>query len=160
MEALIWLIGLALYMAYRAYRAYVLVQRKQEAHQKRQAEIEVANRKRRGEVIYEDMEPKQELPWDFDPDVYREKEARSYRAKVKQAPQEEENIYQKKLKAIEDEKRDRSKREIDNLVVNERESVSTGFSIKLDHKSLVNSIIMSEVLQQPRAKRPIRPMKF
>lgn len=155
MEALIWIIGFIGYMAYRAYRAYALVQRKQAASKERQAEIEVANRRRRGEVIYEDMEPKQELPWDFDPDAYKEKEVRSYRVETKQAPLEEENIYQKKLKTIGDEKRDRSKREVGN-VVNEREAVSTGFSIQLDNRALVTAVIMSEVLQPPRAKRPIR----
>ena len=158
MEALIWVIGFILYMAYRAYRAYVIVQRKQAASRERQAEIEVANQRRRGEVIYEEMEPKQELPEDFDPDNYKEKEVRSYRVKVNQVPQEEENIYQNKLKAIEDKQRDRSNREVDNLVVNEeKRPVPIGFSIQLDNQSLVTAVIMSEVLQPPRAKRPIRP---
>ena len=157
LEGLIWIIGFIVYMAYRAYRAYALAQRKQAASQERRAEIEVANRRRRGEVIYEDMEPKQELPWDFDPDQYRKKEVRSYRVEVKQAPSEEENIYQKKLKAIGDEKKDRSSRAADNLVINEEiESVPRGFSIQLDNKSLINAVIMSEILQSPRAKRPIR----
>ena len=154
MEAIIWIVIFIIYMVYRAFSA---TQRKQAASQKRQAEIEAANRRRRGEVIYENMEPKQELPWDFDPDAYKEKEVRSYRTEVEQAPSEEENIYQKKLKAIGEEKRDRPDREVDNLVTNEaREPVPIGFSIQLDNKSLVNAVIMSEVLQPPRAKRPIR----
>jgi len=156
LEALIWIIGFIGYMAYRAYRAYTLVQRKQAASKERQAEIEVANRRRRGEVIYEDMEPKQELPWDFDPDIiFKEREVRTSQFEMKQVPPEEENAFQKKLKTIGDEKRDRSKREVGN-VVNEREAVSTGFSIQLDSRSLVTAVIMSEVLQPPRAKRPIR----
>ena len=156
-EALIWVIGFIIYIAYRAYRAHVLVQRKRAASQERRAEIEVAHKKRRGEFVPEDTAPKQELPWDFDPDDYKEKEVRSYRIEVKQVPKEEENVYQKKLKVIEDEQRSRSNREAGNVAINEkREPAPVGFSIKLDNQSLVNAVIMSEVLQPPRSKRPIR----
>ena len=154
LEAIIWVVIFALYMAYRAFS---ITKKKQAEHQKRQVEIEAANRRRRGEVLQEDVNPRQELPWDFDPDDYKEKRVRSYRVEIEQASQEEENIYQRKLKAIGDEKRSRTSNEVGNLAVNEeREPAPVGFSIQLDNKSLVNAVIMSEVLQPPRAKRPIR----
>ena len=153
---LIWIIFIILYMVWRAYSE---AQKKQAASQRRQAEIEAANRRRRGEVTQADMEPVQEVPWDFDPDEYKRRTS-SQRVEVREARQvlqAEESIYQKKLKEIGDKKRDKPKNVAEPVVVSEiTEPASAGFSFQLDNKSLINAVIMSEVLQAPRSKRPIR----
>lgn len=149
---ILWIIIFILYMAYRAFSE---TQKKQQQAQRRK----VTTREDPGtrHYRYEDVEPKQEVPWDFDPDEYQEKRARSYRVEVEQVPQEEENVYRKKLKTIGDKKRDRSKRVVERLAIDDtREPASTGFSMQLDNKSLVNAVVMSEILQPPRAKRPLR----
>jgi len=141
---IVWIVIFILYMAYRAFAET----------QKKQSQA----RRQQREVIYEDVEPTQEVSWDFDPDEYQRKKARVYRVEVEQVPQEE-NTYQKKLKAIEDKQRDKPKEVevVEPLAINERrEPVSSAFSVQLDHNSLVNAVIMSEILQPPRSKRRMK----
>ncbi|MBS3968575.1 MAG: hypothetical protein KGZ94_00530 [Clostridia bacterium] len=148
---ILWIIIFILYMAYRAFSE---TQRKQQQAQRRK----MTTREDPGtrHYRYEDVEPKQEVPWDFDPDEYQQQRKRSYQANVEEAPQEE-SIYQKKLKTMGDKKRDKTKKVVEPSTIAEpREPVSAGFSIQLDNKSLVNAVVMSEILQPPRAKRPLR----
>ncbi len=152
---IMWIIIFILYMAYRAFSES---QKKQARAQRRRAVTTEDPGTRH--YRYEEVEPKQEVPWDFDPDQYRQKTVESYEIKIEEdKPANEVNRYQKQLHKVEN-RRDKSKSKNDDLVVlpaEDREvSSSKGWTFDLDNESLVNAIIMSEILQPPRSKRPIR----
>lgn len=145
---IMWIIIFILYMAYRAFSES---QKKQARAQRRRVETNENPGTRH--YRYEDVEPHQELPWDFDPDQYKKETLNTYRVRlVEDQPVKPVNKYQKHLHEIDDKVKNKAKRNTEEPET----TISKGRNFDLDQESLMTAIIMSEVLQPPRSKRPIR----
>jgi len=153
---ILWIIIFILYMAYRAFSE----SQKKQARAQRRRVVTTEDPGTR-HYRYEEVKPHQEVPWDFDPDQYKQETVKSYEVKLEEVqPANEMNRYQKQLHKVGYRGEDKSKRKADKLekasIEDREESSSNGWNFDLDSRSLVNAVIMSEVLQPPRSKRPIR----
>jgi len=154
----LWIIIFVLFMMYRAFQE----------SQKKQAEAQ-----RRRQVLVQKYEkPKQEVPWDFEPWDAKDVTVQEYKPKYEDTwnVPAQENPYidlhklqrrKEKVKkakdvyGIEDAVEDISVNIADSDSINEY-NVSPRLTLSFDSSSMASAVIMSEILQPPRAKRPIR----
>ncbi len=157
---ILWLVIFILYSIYKSYKE---TQKKQEQAKRRMQRSSTqtvsddhgTSGMPRGE---QKLEPYEKIPWDFEPMVTETTETiKSVEVFEKIEPKEEK--VNKYLDALDKAKIRKRKKSAPLMVEEIDETPTTSFkklALNFDSNSIRHAVIMSEILQPPRAKRPYR----